>query len=245
MKDSTTKQMTVPNPSGLCLCGCGEKAPLAHQTDSKRGYVKDQPHRFIVGHGKRKPHQLALNPNGLCLCGCGQPAPIAIKSCYRRGYIKGQSMRYIRQHQILKSPLAYIEQDCGYTSPCWVWQRATNSQGYGSLWVDGKCRGTHIVYWERRHGQVPAGLELDHLCRNRPCINPTHLEPVTRSVNIIRGLGRQAKLTADQVIEIRKRYLAGSSQRTLAKEFGVCRTNISFIVCNKTWTHIAMPSHDD
>ena len=71
---------------------------------------------------------------------------------------------------------------------CWLWTGALNSGGYGSFSVDGRARSAHVVMYELFVGPVPNGLELDHLCRVRHCVNPDHLEPVTRRENIIRGM---------------------------------------------------------
>lgn len=69
---------------------------------------------------------------------------------------------------------------------CWNWVGAKAS-GYGHMNIGGnKFRAAHIVLYEDAYGQVPAGLELDHLCRNRGCVNPDHLEPVTRRENALR-----------------------------------------------------------
>jgi hypothetical protein len=76
---------------------------------------------------------------------------------------------------------------------CWVFQGA-KSWGYGVLGTGRRGDGTrrmtsaHRVVYEALVGPVPEGLDLDHLCRNRACVNPTHLEPVTRQVNLLRGL---------------------------------------------------------
>src|ERR1700761_4086461 len=74
---------------------------------------------------------------------------------------------------------------------CWEWMRSTNPGGYGQimLTIDGKkvSRRTHKLTYELLVGPVPEGMELDHLCRNRLCRNPTHLEPVTKQENIKRG----------------------------------------------------------
>lgn len=63
--------------------------------------------------------------------------------------------------------------------------------GYGAISVDGKQRPAHRVSYEL-FAPIPEGLVLDHLCRNPPCINPNHLEPVTDRVNILRGVGCMA-----------------------------------------------------
>jgi len=66
---------------------------------------------------------------------------------------------------------------------CWVWQGALNNKDYGQVSIGGKVRSTHRVAYELLVGPIPDGLHLDHLCRNRPCCNPAHLEPVTNKVN--------------------------------------------------------------
>lgn len=75
------------------------------------------------------------------------------------------------------------------TGPCWLWTGATNRSGYGVINA-GRRIGPVVVHravWELLVGPIPAGLELDHLCRVRACCNPDHLEPVTRAVNVARG----------------------------------------------------------
>ena len=70
--------------------------------------------------------------------------------------------------------------------PCWIWT-ASIAKGYGRSCANGKSRGAHIVAYEMLVGPVPDGLELDHLCRVRRCVNPAHLEPVTKAENVRRG----------------------------------------------------------
>ena len=137
----------------------------------------------------------------------------------------GRPLRYISGHQRRKSPIEYIEQDCGFTTPCWVWQRATSSNGYGRGYANGITCQAHRMVYERMIGSIPDGLDLDHLCRNRACVNPEHLEPVTRLVNVARGTNPVLTMGLAEVI--RTRYAGGGcSQRQLAAEYGVCHATI-------------------
>ncbi|WP_329013123.1 HNH endonuclease [Micromonospora rifamycinica] len=73
---------------------------------------------------------------------------------------------------------------------CWLWQAATNNFGYGRFSVPGRASGyvmAHRWAYEQMRADIPVQLVLDHLCQNPTCVNPWHLEPVSRRVNALRG----------------------------------------------------------
>lgn len=72
-------------------------------------------------------------------------------------------------------------------SGCWIWTAAMHRNGYGAVRWKGQLYKAHRFAFEMLRHPVPSGLDLDHLCRRRNCVNPFHLEPVTRSENLRRG----------------------------------------------------------
>lgn len=87
-------------------------------------------------------------------------------------------------------------------SGCWIWQGCL-SHGYGMIKIPAETPsgattvGVHVLAWREKNGPVPAGLELDHVCRTRACCNPEHLEPVTRRENLLRSpLSAASRLSA-------------------------------------------------
>lgn len=82
---------------------------------------------------------------------------------------------------------------------CWLWQGALNTKGYAVLSVGGRGGRRHYAHrlsYEIHVGPIPAGLQIDHLCRVRRCVNPAHLEPVTNRENVLRGIAaRQLEAT--------------------------------------------------
>jgi hypothetical protein len=108
---------------------------------------------------------------------------------------------------------------------CWLWLGAISKNGYGS--VNGMS--AHRMMYILKVGPVPEGLDLDHLCRVRRCVNPEHLDPVTRKENLNRGLG--TKYSNEKKAEVVKVFQdTGYSTRRLAALFGISKSQIHAIL---------------
>lgn len=70
-------------------------------------------------------------------------------------------------------------------SGCWLWHSSKNRLGYGEFLISGKVRSAHRVAYELWLGPIPVGLDIDHLCNVRNCVNPNHLRACTRSENVM------------------------------------------------------------
>lgn len=70
---------------------------------------------------------------------------------------------------------------------CWEWKGSRNSRGYGLFMLEGSAKLVHRVAWEACEGPIPEGLTIDHHCMNKTCVNPLHMEVVTRAENSSRG----------------------------------------------------------
>lgn len=85
----------------------------------------------------------------------------------------------------------------GTDDECWNWKGGKKRDGYGNFSDDThRTLLAHRFAYEMIIGPIPDGLQLDHLCRNRSCVNPAHLEPVTNRENVLRGVSPPAMLAA-------------------------------------------------
>jgi hypothetical protein len=151
----------------------------------------------------------------------------------------GKAIAWIRAH------VSYIGDEC------LIWPFSRNVRhGYGYLGDNGKIKRAHKVMCEMVHGPAPSPLHhAAHSCGNGKggCINPQHISWKTPSENMLdkrkhgtarAGLGRKGKLTAEQVLQIRK--LEGKlSQIAIAKQFNITESNVMKIHQRKTWAHIS------
>lgn len=83
--------------------------------------------------------------------------------------------------------------DVDYSKKCWEWTGAKSSTGYGLFSLNGDSIYAHRWSYETQSGPIAKGMQIDHLCRNRACVRPEHLEVVTQKENILRGESLPAK----------------------------------------------------
>jgi hypothetical protein len=131
-----------------------------------------------------------------------------------------------------KSAELFVIQWRGYESACWIWQKGISGVGYGMYRPNRNSfpMGAHVWTWQMVNGKVPKGLELDHLCRNRCCVRPDHLEAVPHRVNSRRGA--KTKLDDATVEKIRVAVLLGVSQEVIAHWYDCHPAHVSRI-CNR------------
>jgi len=123
---------------------------------------------------------------------------------------------------------------------CWVWLRTLSPQGRARLWRKGYSQLAAHYFYIEKHGPVPKGLELDHLCQNKACVNPGHLEAVPHHVNVWRAPG--TKLTPEKVVEIRQTYAADPIDQTVfAARYGLKRAHMNLILTGRCWKHAGGP----
>lgn len=84
------------------------------------------------------------------------------------------------------------------SSECWLWLGALDKSGYGVAYYEGRAQRAHRAVYSERVGPIPKGLELDHLCKVRRCVNPLHLLPVTHAENMSRGTSKAERPNCKQ-----------------------------------------------
>lgn len=119
----------------------------------------------------------------------------------------------------------YLVKRIDATGDCWMWTGMTSEGGYGSVRDDRKRQlAAHRVIYQALVGPVDPALHLDHLCRNKKCVNPDHLEPVTRRVNILRGYSPQAMNARQTHCRKAGHPLSGENVSVDRRGYRSCRT---------------------
>lgn len=134
---------------------------------------------------------------------------------------------------------------------CWDWKGNTDSRrGYGRVVYRARNKSipAHVASWKINRGKIPKGMCVLHKCDNRSCTNPDHLFLGTNFENVrdmvyknrqAKGSNAgQAKLTEDQVKEIRQLLSEKMDQKEIAKKYNITQTTVSHINIGKTWRHI-------
>jgi hypothetical protein len=136
---------------------------------------------------------------------------------------------------------------------CTLWIGGSTPKGYGSLGFLGTTRPAHRVSYMVHVGPIPDGLHVLHRCDTPACINPDHLFLGTNTDNVRDKVSKgrasslpgelhpMARLTAEQVLDIRHRRHRGENSAMLAKAYGLSRGGVACICSGKTWTHVGGP----
>ncbi|MGW3144839.1 HNH endonuclease signature motif containing protein [Streptomyces sp. NPDC001177] len=151
-----------------------------------------------------KPRRVLEHPRGVTDCiGVDMPKRMcSVADCTKPHIARGFCTAHYQRWQRHGNPLSTPVQVKVFGTPeerfwpkvdtegvCWEWTAGKYADGYGQFNSGQAKVAAHRWAWEHLVGPVPAGKELDHLCRNRACVNPDHLEPVTHEENVQRGAG--------------------------------------------------------
>lgn len=140
-----------------------------------------------------------------------------------RGHMNG--VRYKRLVELGKAPTSVILPEC------WNWSGSINKKtGYGKKQWFGETWLAHRWVWTMLFGTIKKGMTIDHICSNRKCVNPHHLEVVTQQENLHRGRG--TKLTYEQIQEIRALPVRRGDRNKIAKKYDIHPSYVSQIRLN-------------
>lgn len=144
--------------------------------------------------------------------------------------------------------LAAFYDKVAYTADCHLWQGALTRDGYGVFSYRGHSVRAHRWLYEQLFGPIPKGMQLNHTCDIRSCVNLTHLVLGTAADNTADAVSKRrmahgerahkSSLTENDIRAIRARVAAGERKSHIAREFGVTPTAIGYIVSGKNWRYV-------
>lgn len=191
----------------------------------------------------------------VCKCTCGRTSTATIsglalgkiKSCGCAILERPQNTRFTDE-QVRKAFFDKVNK----TNGCWLWTASRNGDGYGMMVFRGRGRGAHRVSWVLHYGEIPDGLRVLHKCDNPPCVNPEHLFLGTQLDNVRDCMAKNrdrknprkgashpnAKLTENDVWEIRRMLSHGLMHKTIAQKFGLRRQSIGDIANGRNWASL-------
>jgi hypothetical protein len=131
---------------------------------------------------------------------------------------------------------------------CWIWQKGKDKDGYGQFSFKNRNYKAHRVAYRLYVGPIPKGMQVLHKCDNTSCVNPKHLFLGTNDDNTVDMVQKdrqakgedsaRAKLTEDQVREIKKRLAGPETATNIARDYPVSRKAVSLIKIGINWKHI-------
>lgn len=187
---------------------------------------------------------------GFCLQKINAPKECSVSGCGRKPYALGLCSKHhqtSRRRPTNPSPTPWPDISGG-PDACWPWMGARDRAGYGRGY---RNRKAHRIAWEQANGPIPPGMFVCHRCDNRPCVNPAHLFLGTTQDNTADCVRKNRtchgernashKLTAADVIQLRKDAAEGMSTRALGKKFGIGYGTANDIIHRRKWRRVDAP----
>ena len=128
-------------------------------------------------------------------------------------------------------------------SGCWVWKNKLDREGYGRITHQHESLAAHRFSYHAFRGDFDASLVIDHLCRNRACTNPWHLEPVTHAINIARGEGLAPMYAARTYCK--RGHLLVPNKRNKSRHNRACEECRKYANRERQLAHDGLPAGDD
>jgi len=196
-------------------------------------------------------------PYGFCHCGCGEKTPVAAKTDSALGWVKGEPKRYIARHYkppVQDEKTRFESKVSVDDNGCWEWEGCYKKERYGAFRLaSGKTTSAHRAAYQIFKGPIPEGMCILHACDNRWCVSPAHLRVGTLAENTQEAIQRgrlknpprhegkthpRARLTEEQVLEIRDLVDQGWRQTDIARAYGTPDSNVNKISKREAWSHL-------